>query len=92
MVESIIKRREEYDLIFMDVQMPILNGLDASRMLHEATSQNLIRKQNIVILTGLFSEHEQDICNEICITDYLQKPATYQQILHVLQKYKLIDS
>jgi len=75
-------REHGYDLILMDLQMPVMGGLEASRKLREQSDVP------IIALTANASKQEMDKCKKAGINDYLSKPfqpqELYSKILHLL--------
>lgn len=69
-------QREVPDLVFMDIQMPDLNGIELSKMLPEDTR---------VIFTTAFKEYALDGF-EVSALDYLLKPVRYQKFLEAVHK------
>jgi DNA-binding response OmpR family regulator/signal transduction histidine kinase len=63
-----------YDLILMDIQMPVMNGLDAARRLRQFSNVP------IIALTANSTKQEQDKCFEIGMNDYLAKPFKPQEL------------
>ncbi|RMG86175.1 MAG: response regulator [Bacteroidetes bacterium] len=57
-----------YDLILMDIQMPVMNGLEAARKIREFSDVP------IIALTANSTKQEQDKAFEVGINDYLAKP------------------
>jgi len=57
-----------YDLILMDIQMPVMNGIDAARKIRENSDVP------IIALTANSTKQEQDKCFQIGMNDYLAKP------------------
>ena len=57
-----------YDLILMDIHMPVMNGFESATKIRE-TSQ-----VPIIALTANSSSHEQQKCEDIGINDYMTKP------------------
>lgn len=64
------------DLVFMDIQMPDLNGLELSRM---------ISGQTMVVFTTAFKEYAFD-SYEVEAVDYLLKPVRYQKFLEAVAR------
>lgn len=63
------KHREfNYDLILMDIQMPIMNGIDAAKKIRQQSNVP------IIALTANASKQESDRCISVGINDYLGKP------------------
>ena len=71
-----------FDLIFMDVRMPRLNGFEATETLHQK-GVNI----PIVALTAHAMEGDRDLCIEAGCNDYLSKPIEREKLLEVLGKY-----
>ena len=61
-------QEERFDLILMDLQMPVMDGLTASRKIREFSGVP------IIALTANGSRQEEDRCYEAGMNDYLQKP------------------
>lgn len=61
-------REHGYDLILMDIQMPVMNGIDAARRIRETSDVP------IIALTANSTKQEQDNCFATGMNDYLSKP------------------
>jgi len=64
--------RQPYDLILMDVQMPEMDGLEASRRIHRDLPPERIPR--IVALTANAMREDQEACMDAGMDDYLAKP------------------
>jgi signal transduction histidine kinase/CheY-like chemotaxis protein/HPt (histidine-containing phosphotransfer) domain-containing protein len=71
-----------FDLILMDMQMPVLGGVEATRMLR---SKGYFRP--IVALTANTSQSDRETCMEVGVNDFLSKPIDFDHFFAVLQKY-----
>ena len=71
-----------YDLILMDLQMPVMNGFDATIRIREKSAVP------IIALTATASKQEADRCFEIGMNDYVSKPfkptELYMKIMNAL--------
>jgi CheY-like chemotaxis protein len=65
-------RRVPYDVVFMDLQMPQLDGLDATRQIIAEHPPG--RRPRIVALTANAYEEDRDACLAAGMDDYLSKP------------------
>ncbi|GBC60895.1 hypothetical protein DENIS_1855 [Desulfonema ishimotonii] len=71
-----------FDLILMDVQMPEMDGLAASRMIRETDPET-----PIIALTAHAFPRDRDRCVAAGMTDYLAKPVTQATFGKILSKY-----
>lgn len=76
-----------YDLVMMDIQMPVMNGYDAARYIR--SSGNLyIRSIPIVAITANAFADDIYACLQAGMDMHIAKPIDMQQILQVLRKVK----
>jgi signal transduction histidine kinase/ligand-binding sensor domain-containing protein/DNA-binding response OmpR family regulator len=74
---------KNYDLIFMDVQMPEMDGLEATRFIRH----NEIYQPVIVAMTANAMPEDREICTNAGMDDYLSKPIKLTEIISVLEKW-----
>jgi signal transduction histidine kinase/CheY-like chemotaxis protein/HPt (histidine-containing phosphotransfer) domain-containing protein len=79
--------RTEYDLILMDIQMPVMNGLDAVR---ELRANNYSKP--IVALTANAMKIDIDACREAGMNDFAAKPIDRDKFYSILRKYLAINT
>jgi CheY-like chemotaxis protein/two-component sensor histidine kinase len=65
--------KEEFDLILMDLHMPILDGIEASRIIRNSDNPK-IRDLPIVALTAAIMSESHDKIDDLNINDYVLKP------------------
>ncbi len=70
-----------YDLVFMDLQMPKMDGLDATGKILELVKDN---KPKIIALTANAFEEDRRMCLDAGMDDYLSKPLTLQKLREVI--------
>lgn len=73
---------EEFDLILMDMQMPVMGGLEATQWLRQINCQT-----PIVALTANALKQDRDRCIAAGANDYLTKPVDLARFYKVLEKY-----
>lgn len=78
---------QPYDLIFMDLQMPILDGLRAAQAIRE----NLAHKASpyIIAITAYADRFDRETCKNAGMNDYLTKPATLNDIRAAIQSAEI---
>jgi two-component system, sensor histidine kinase and response regulator len=74
-----------YDLVLMDVQMPVMDGLEATRMIRK-NEQSTGMHQRIVALTAHAIKGDQERCQEAGMDGYLAKPIRPEELDAVLQR------
>jgi len=77
---------EPFDLIFMDVQMPLIDGLEATRMIRLRERETGLH-QPIVALTAHAVKGDQERCEAAGMDGYLAKPIRPEELDAVLRKY-----
>ncbi|MGM0375970.1 MAG: response regulator [Bacteroidota bacterium] len=81
-VDLVVKDPDEFDLILMDVQMPVMNGLDATRKLREADISLPIIAMTANVLKG-----DREKCINAGMNDYIGKPVKLNDLQHTIQKW-----
>jgi CheY-like chemotaxis protein len=77
-----------YDLIFMDVQMPMMDGIQACRTLR-AQSEN---QPYIVAMTANHTNKDRDNCMEAGMNHFISKPFVIEQVQSVFLGLKESNS
>ena len=77
-------RRQVFDIIFMDVQMPELDGLEATRFI--MNKMNLQHLPVIVAMTAFALEGDKEKCLEAGMDDYISKPFMIEEIVERIRK------
>jgi signal transduction histidine kinase/CheY-like chemotaxis protein len=78
--------RAAYDLVLMDVQMPVMNGYDATQAIR-AAERGSDRHIPIVALTAHAMKGDRELCLKAGMDDYLGKPIHYQELVAVLERW-----
>lgn len=81
-VEAFVEN--DYDLILMDLRMPLLNGLEATRTIRSREDGGTIP---IIALTANASKHDVDRCRASGMDDFVAKPVDKKRLLSVLERY-----
>jgi two-component system sensor histidine kinase/response regulator len=80
-------RERRYDLILMDVQMPIMDGMEATRQIRDAHSGSLNPAVTIVALTAHAMAGDKERCLNMGMDDYLAKPIKAAELQEVIGKW-----
>jgi len=75
----------KFDLIFMDCQMPILDGFETTRAIREMVGA--IRDIPIVAMTAHALKEDRQACLDAGMDDYIAKPVDRSKLFAILRKY-----
>ncbi|TYQ26501.1 response regulator [Pseudanabaena sp. UWO311] len=79
-----------YDIIFMDVQMPVMDGLTATRAIRQSSS--LQTQPWIIALTADALPEDYEACMSAGMNDYMSKPINIKDIERSLLKYIKVNN
>ncbi len=78
---------QSYDLIFMDIQMPVMDGFTATRMIRRHEERSGRRKTIIIALTAHAYESDIKKCLEAGCDDHIAKPFKKRTLLEHLERH-----
>jgi CheY-like chemotaxis protein len=76
-----------YDLVLMDVQMPQMDGYEATRLIRQSQSAVLNHQVPIIAMTAHAMQGDREKCLAAGMNDYITKPVTPQSLGDVLEKW-----
>lgn len=78
----------DYDLIFMDIMMPVMDGLEATRQirLHESENSQL-KPIHIIAMTANAMKGDKETCLEAGMNDYISKPFKAEELKQILIQF-----
>ncbi len=76
-----------YDLVLMDVQMPELDGLAATRAIRAADTTVLDREVPIIAMTAHAMQGDREQCLEAGMDDYVSKPISLDALAEALDRW-----
>ncbi|MFN8611415.1 MAG: ATP-binding protein [Vulcanimicrobiota bacterium] len=77
-------RQEAFDVIFMDVQMPRMDGLEATRLIRQM-EEDLGRSQTIIVaLTAQAFDQDRKLCLDAGMNEFLAKPIVAPELERIL--------
>jgi PAS domain S-box-containing protein len=80
-------KKEHYDVILMDIQMPVMDGYDATRQIRQMEKENGAEKKSLIIaLTANATSADRKKCLDLGMDDYLVKPFNYTQLQPILKE------
>ncbi len=81
-------QEDEYDIVLMDVQMPIVDGLEATKYIRE----ELKYTTPIIGLSANAMREEVEICKQAGMNDYLVKPYSERALVEVMKKWSSLEA
>jgi CheY-like chemotaxis protein len=81
-VESLV--RQTYDVVLMDVQMPEMDGLEASRCINAQWPAT--KRPRIVAMTANAMQGDREMCLAAGMDDYITKPIRVDQLVEALMR------
>ena len=77
-------QRQKYDLVFMDVQMPEMDGLESSRQIRALKSPFV--QPRIIAMTAHAMKEDHDMCLKAGMDDFLTKPIRLEEIKGAIER------
>ena len=89
-VEKFTKNPEKYDVIFMDIQMPEMDGYEASETIR---SLDLPNAKDVPIIAMTANAFREDIekCLSVGMNSHVSKPINFEEVLDMLRKYLKVN-
>ena len=91
-VEAIEKFREhKFDVILMDIMMPVMDGLDATVKIREIESSdnNIDKRTPIIAFTANTMDNDRDKCLSYGMDDFMAKPFNIEKLKSIFNELKI---
>ena len=82
--------KQQFDVILMDIQMPVMSGYEACREIRELEKKTESRVA-IVAMTAHAMPGDREECLEVGMDDYISKPIESEEFYEVIEKYGSIE-
>jgi PAS domain S-box-containing protein len=76
--------RQHYDIVLMDMQMPVMDGLEASRQICQRWQAD--RRPRLIALTANAMRGDRDACLDAGMDDYISKPIRLDELTEALKR------
>lgn len=88
-IQALEKIKEnKYDLIFMDCQMPEMDGYEATRQIRAYESVENLMATPIIAMTGNAFEKDRQACKAAGMDDFISKPVNPNTLIELINRYK----
>lgn len=74
-----------FDVIFMDINMPVMDGLETTIKIREIESKQNYKKTIIIAVTAYSTEEEISKCKSAGMDTHVAKPVSVDTLINVLQ-------
>ncbi|MBW8330914.1 MAG: response regulator [Prolixibacteraceae bacterium] len=79
---DIVKQSEKIDLILMDINMPKMDGIEATRIIKKLRPETIIVVQTAFVLSG-----EERLCMDAGCDEFITKPIRLKYLLDTINRY-----
>ena len=80
-------QKATFDVVLMDMQMPEMDGLEATRRIRDPGSGAVEPDLTIIAMTANAMQGDREACLEAGMNDYLSKPVKRQELIDMLGKW-----
>jgi PAS domain S-box-containing protein len=91
-VEALAMMGKRYDLILMDIQMPVMDGIETTKRIRTELNGNNSSDLPIVALTAHALKSDLERCLEAGMNDFITKPLLPEILEKILQKWLVLPS
>jgi len=85
-VRMFAENPERYNIIFMDIQMPVMDGYDATRAIR-ALDNEIAKTIPVIAMTANVFRDDVDACINAGMNDHIGKPLDFNAVLRILRQY-----
>lgn len=82
-------QRKTFDVVLMDLHMPVMDGLEAARLIRELFSEEALP---IIAMTAAVMQEDREHCNAVGMVDFLVKPIDPTELTLCLQKWAKVSA
>ncbi|MCX6238318.1 MAG: response regulator, partial [Bacteroidia bacterium] len=82
-------KANKYDVIFMDIQMPVMNGYEAVKSIRDYETENNLTPVKIVAMTANAMKEDVEQCLSSGMNEYLSKPFRRDDMFKIIEKLNL---
>ncbi|MBL7972831.1 MAG: response regulator [Prolixibacteraceae bacterium] len=90
-VEAIeLFRERKFDVILMDIMMPVMDGLEATVKIREIeTSENIEKRTPIIALTANTMDNDRDKCISYGMDEFMAKPFDIEKLKSIFEELRI---
>jgi len=77
----------KYDIVFMDIQMPILDGIEATKLIKQYEKEKKLNPTPVVALTANALKGDRERLIKEGLDEYISKPIEMPELIYILHKF-----
>ena len=77
----------DYDMILMDVQMPVMNGYEATKAIRKSSHEQA-KTIPIIAMTAQSERESKESCSLAGMNEYIYKPVDPENLIRILRMYQ----
>ena len=82
-----MRTKNKYDIVFMDIQMPVMNGVDATHAILKYEAEHNLKHVPIIAVTANALKGDRERFLAEGLDDYVSKPIQLNKFIEVIEKY-----
>ncbi|ABB30326.1 integral membrane sensor hybrid histidine kinase [Geobacter metallireducens RCH3] len=75
---------ERFDVVLMDIQMPVLDGLEATRVIRSGSERGIDQTTPVIAMTAHALKGYEKVCHEAGMNDFISKPVRAGELYNVI--------
>lgn len=79
--------KEDFDVVLMDLQMPVMDGLDAMRIIRSNVSAVRRHDVPVIAVTAVCADLGERQCYEVGMNGFISKPLQHEEFLAIVERY-----
>lgn len=79
-------KSNKFDFILMDIMMPIMDGLEATKKIREYERENNIERTPIIAVTANTLDNDRDKCIQYGMDEFMSKPFSLPNLREILEE------
>ncbi len=85
-------KRDRFDLVLMDIKMPLMDGITATRIIRESKDESLDPDIPIIAVSSLAFEEDRQMCLEAGMNGFIEKPMDKHKFFREIIRLALSDA